>query len=69
LEGDPLLRTGDAALFIVLWVPEHGWYQTLAAGYGHPRAREGAERDRVVERFARAAGVPVPAGARPTPRS
>src|SRR3954464_6670023 len=38
LEGDALLRSGASELFLVVSVPERGWYQIVAAGYGHSPA-------------------------------
>src|ERR671911_156433 len=38
LERDALLRPGARELFLVVSVPERGWYQIVAAGQGHPAA-------------------------------
>ena len=54
-EGDALLRPGASELFLVVRVPERGWYQMVAAGYGHRSADDEARRETLVERFARAA--------------
>ena len=54
LEGDALLRPGASELFLVVSVPERGWYQIVAAGYGHRPADVPAQRQALSERFAQA---------------
>jgi hypothetical protein len=53
-EGDALLRPGASELFLVVHVPERGWYQIVAGGFGHRAADDEARRAALVERFARA---------------
>jgi hypothetical protein len=52
LEGDPLLRPGASELFLVVSVPERGWYQIVAAGYGHIPADDPSQREGLIDRFA-----------------
>jgi hypothetical protein len=53
-EGDALLRPGASELFLVVQVPEMGWYQIVAAGYGHLPADDSGQRTMLVDRFAHA---------------
>jgi hypothetical protein len=57
LEGDPLLTTGTTALFVTTFVPDLGWHQIVAPSYADIRIGSPQQRTRLVERFARAAGV------------
>lgn len=59
LEGDALLRPGTSELFLVVSVPERGWYQIVAAGHGHLPADDPARRQRLIDRFAQATAEPV----------
>ena len=59
LEGDALLRPGTSELFLVVSVPERGWYQIVAAGHGHLPADDPARRQRLIDRFAQATVEPV----------
>jgi len=59
LEGDALLRPGARELFLVVSVPERGWYQIVAAGHGHLTADDPAQRTRLIERFTQATDEPV----------
>ena len=51
LEGDALLRPGASELFLVVSVPERGWYQIVAAGHGHLPADDPAQRGALIDRF------------------
>ena len=68
LEGDALLRPGAHELFLVVSVPERGWYQIVAAGHGHLRADDLAQREALIDRFAQAT-APSVRGASPDARS
>jgi hypothetical protein len=59
LAGDSLLRPGVSELFLVASVPERGWYQIVAAGYGHFPADDPAQRKTLIGRFAQATDEPV----------
>ena len=59
LEGDALLRPGASELFLVASVPERGWYQIVAAGYGHFPADDPAQRETLIGRFDQATDEPV----------
>ncbi len=59
LEGDALLRPGTSELFLVVFVPERGWYQIVAAGHGHLPADDPARRQRLIDRFTQATTEPV----------
>jgi hypothetical protein len=59
-EGDRFLAVGDTVVLVTAFVAERGWYQLVAAGYGHLRANDAGLRASLIERFAVAAGVPVP---------
>jgi hypothetical protein len=59
LAGDSLLRPGVSELFLVASVPERGWYQIVAAGYGHFPADDPAQRETLIGRFAQATDEPV----------
>jgi hypothetical protein len=50
-EGDAPLRPGASELFLVVSVPERGWYQIVAAGYGHEPADNPAQRQTLIDRF------------------
>ena len=68
LEGDALLRPGASELFLVVSVPERGWYQIVAAGYGHLPADDPTQRETLIDRFAQATAASeggVASGARP----
>ena len=52
LEGDTLLRPGAIEFFLVVSVPERGWYQIVAAGYGHLPADDLTQRETLIDRFA-----------------
>jgi hypothetical protein len=67
LEGDALLRPGASELFLVVFVPERGWYQIVAAGYGHRPADDPAQREALVDRFAQVTSPSV-RGASPDAR-
>src|SRR5215207_11204868 len=54
LEGDALLHPGSSELFLVVSVPERGWYQIVAAGHGHLSADDPAQRKTLIARFAQA---------------
>ncbi len=54
LEGDALLRPGTSELFLVVSVPERGWYQIVAAGHGHLPAHDPARRQMLIDRFVQA---------------
>jgi len=69
LEGDALLRPGTHELFLVVSVPERGWYQIVAAGYGHLPADDLAQRDALIDRFAQATAPTTRSGASPDTRS
>jgi hypothetical protein len=69
LEGDALLRPGDHELFLVVSVPERGWYQIVAAGYGHLPADDLAQRDALIDRFAQAIAPTTRSAASPDSRS
>jgi len=69
LEGDALLTPGASQLFLVVSVPERGWYQIVAAGYGHVPADDPARRDALINRFAEAPAPAVGSGASPDTRS
>ena len=56
---------GETALFVTHRVAGLGWYQFVAGGETHPRANDNADRDKLVERFARA--VREPRAPAPTP--
>jgi hypothetical protein len=68
LEGDALLRPGASELFLVVSVPERGWYQIVAAGHGHLPADDPAQREALIDRFAQAT-APSVRGASPDARS
>ena len=59
LEGDALLRPGASELFLVVSVPERGWYQIVAAGHGHLAADDPAQRQTLIDRFSQADEKPV----------
>ncbi len=59
LEGDVLLRPGARELFLVVSVPERGWYQIVAAGHGHLAADDPAQRQTLIDRFTLATEEPV----------
>jgi hypothetical protein len=67
LEGDALLRPGAGELFLVVFVPERGWYQIVAAGHGHLPADHPAQREALIDRFAQAI-APSLRGASPDTR-
>ena len=69
LEGDALLRPGARELFLVVSVPERGWYQIIAAGYGHLPADDPAQREALIDRFRQAAAPAARSGASPDTRS
>jgi hypothetical protein len=68
LEGDALLRPGASELFLVVAVPERGWYQIVAAGHGHLPADDPSQREALIDRFAQAT-APSVKGASPDARS
>ncbi|MDF2760906.1 MAG: hypothetical protein K0S99_3541, partial [Thermomicrobiales bacterium] len=59
LEGDALLRPGASELFLVVFVPERGWYQIVAAGHGHVPADDPDQRETLIDRFTQATNEPV----------
>jgi hypothetical protein len=59
LEGDALLRPGASELFLVVSVPERGWYQIAAAGHGHLSADAAAQRSTLIDRFTQAVDEPI----------
>jgi len=59
LEGDALLRPGTSELFLVVSVPERGWYQIVAAGHGHLSADDPAQRKTLIDRFTQATDEPI----------
>src|SRR5215207_5868098 len=59
LEGDALLRPEVSELFLVVSVPERGWYQIVAAGHGHLSADDPAQRKSLIDRFAQASDKPI----------
>src|SRR5687768_2461083 len=59
LEGDALLRPGARELFLVVSVPERGWYQIVAGGHGHLAADDPTQRQTLIDRFAQATDEPV----------
>jgi hypothetical protein len=59
LEGDTLLRPGASELFLVVSVPERGWYQIVAAGHGHLAADDPTQRRMLIDRFTQATDEPV----------
>src|SRR5215207_9658006 len=59
LEGDALLRPGARELFLVVSVPERGWYQIIAGGHGHVAADDPAQRQTLIDRFTQATDEPV----------
>ena len=59
LEGDALLRPGARELFLVVSVPERGWYQIVAAGHGHLDADDPAQGQALIDRFTQATDEPV----------
>ena len=59
LEGDSLLRPGASELFLTVSVPERGWYQIVAAGYGHLSADDPAQRTTLIDRFTQATDEPI----------
>jgi hypothetical protein len=59
LEGDALLRPGARELFLVVFVPERGWYQIVAAGHGHVPADDPDQRETLIDRFTQATNEPV----------
>jgi hypothetical protein len=67
LEGDALLRSEAIELFLVVSVPERGWYQIVAAGYGHLPADDPTQRETLIDRFAQviAPFAGAASGARP----
>jgi hypothetical protein len=69
LEGDALLRPGAHELFLVVSVPERGWYQIVAAGYGHRPADDPAQQEALIERFAQASTPAAGSGPFPDTRS
>ena len=69
LEGDALLHPGASALFLVVSIPERGWYQIVAAGYGHRPADDPAQRKALIDRFAQAILPAAGSGASPDTRS
>jgi hypothetical protein len=69
LEGDALLRPGASELFLVVSVPERGWYQIVAAGYGHRPADDPAQREALIDRFAQMIVPAAGSGVSPDTRS
>jgi hypothetical protein len=65
LEGDLLLRPGAIELFLVVSVPERGWYQIVAGGYGHVPTDDPARRETLIDRFAQATAPAAGSGAPP----
>src|SRR5918994_1656566 len=59
LEGDALLRPGVSELFLVVFVPERGWYQIVAAGHGPVAPGSLAQRETLIDRFTQATNEPV----------
>jgi hypothetical protein len=59
LEGDALLRPGASELFLVVSVPERGWYQIIAAGHGHLATDDPAQRKALIDRFTQATDEPI----------
>ena len=59
-EGDALLRPGDKVLLIAEYDPEDGWYHLIAPGFSNQKTPTKQQEDRLVGRYARAAGLPVP---------
>jgi hypothetical protein len=59
LEGDALLRPGSSELFLVVSIPERGWYQIVAAGHGHLPVGDPAEHETLIDRFTQATAEPV----------
>jgi hypothetical protein len=59
LEGDALLHPGASELFLVVSVPERGWYQIVAAGHGHLSADDPAQWKTLIDRFAQASDKPI----------
>jgi hypothetical protein len=54
LAGDAPLRPGTSEIFLTVGVPERGWHQIVAAGYGHLAADDPAQREALVARFRQA---------------
>jgi hypothetical protein len=67
LAGDAPLAPGSSDLFLVVHVPERGWYQIAAGGYGHLAADDPAQRETLVARFGLALAE-APEGAAPEDR-
>ncbi len=61
-EGDALLRSGRSELFLVVHIPEMGWYQIVAASHGHLPADDVAERQTLIDRFTLAVAPTVTDG-------
>ena len=59
LEEDALLRPGASELFLVVSVPERGWYQMVAAGHGHLAVDDPAQRKTLIDRFTQATAEPI----------
>src|SRR5215211_701176 len=59
LDGDALLRPGAKELFLVVSVPERGWYQIVAAGHGHAPADDPAQQKLLIGRFAQGTNEPI----------
>jgi hypothetical protein len=64
LAGDAPLRPGTSELFLTVAVPERGWYQIAAGGFGHLAADDLTRREVLVARFSQPAGE-TPVGAAP----
>ena len=61
-DGDALLRSGRSELFLVVHIPEMGWYQIVAAGHGHLPADDVAQREALIDRFTQAVAPAVTDG-------
>jgi hypothetical protein len=68
LAGDTPLRPATSELFLTVAVPERGWHQIAAGGYGHLAADDVARRVALVARFSQAAGE-ISVGAAPQVRA
>lgn len=60
LAGDAPLRSATSEVFLTVAVPERGWQQIVAGGYGHLGADDPAQREALVARFRQAAGELAP---------
>ena len=56
LAGDALLQPGTSQVFLTVSVPEWGWHQIAAGGYGHLAADDPTQREALVARFGQALG-------------